>query len=206
MPSRIPGTAQNTLHFINTQLTTSSQVLHQLGVNYRSSSVVVDDFQDKTEVIQTVTSAYETDGVLRAGCRAPEAPELRVLQGPTSNVTPMRLFDIFRATYHTVLFFLPRAEDNGPADVNAVLDLFARLGPDASRSVAIYPKDMFPAANTSPRFSFVVEDQAGHAFEGYAVVPGEVRIVVVRPDGYVGAMAKGISGIKEYTGNVFNLV
>lgn len=45
------------------------------------------------------------------------------------------------------------------------------------------------------------EDRMGHAREAYAV--GH-RIVVVRPDGIVGAIVHGEDGLKRYFGGIFD--
>lgn len=178
------------------------QVLQQLGVNYRSSSIVVDDTQDEETEKQTVTSAYETDDVLRGGVRAPDAPELRVLH--SSSATTTRLFDIFHSTHHTVLFLLPKTDSDATVEMPAVLDSLARLQVGAARTVAIYAKGSAPK-NDSPasRTDLVLEDHAGHAFDAYGSKEGEARIVIVRPDGYVGAIVKGAEGVRRYLGKVF---
>lgn len=45
-----------------------------------------------------------------------------------------------------------------------------------------------------------VVDQDGHAHEGYQVQKDELLVVVVRPDGAVGAIVRGPDGAKQYFG------
>lgn len=177
--------------------------MKQLGVNYRSSSIVVDDTQDEETAKQTVTSAYETDGVLRGGVRAPDAPQLRVLHGDSATTTT-RLFDIYCSTHHTVLFLLPNAASDAAAEISAVHDLLARLPTGTVRTVVIYAQRSSPDSDKIGGWiDVVLEDQAGHAFDAYGSEEGEFRIVVVRPDGYVGAIVKGAEGVRKYFGKVF---
>lgn len=178
------------------------QVLQQLGVNYRSSSIVVDDTQDEETAKQTITSAYETGDVLRAGVRAPDAPELRVLSG--SPTTTTRLFDIFHSTHHTVLFLLHGTGSDVEANIPPVLDVLSRLQTGVVRTVVIYAKGSTLDNNdTVKRADIVMEDRAGHAFDAYGSEEGESRIVVVRPDGYIGAIVKDAEGVKRYLRKVF---
>ena len=67
--------------------------LNMLGVNYRTSPIVVDEFTNAEPV-----NAYRVldEGELVAGDRAPDAPGLVVLAGGAET----RLFDVFSPTYH----------------------------------------------------------------------------------------------------------
>ncbi|KAI6033347.1 hypothetical protein EDC04DRAFT_2706926 [Pisolithus marmoratus] len=49
----------------------------------------------------------------------------------------------------------------------------------------------------------VLIDQAGHAYRGYVVEEQEARVVVVRPDGVVGAIVHGVTGLEQYFEGVF---
>lgn len=49
----------------------------------------------------------------------------------------------------------------------------------------------------------VLIDEAGHAYGGYVVETQEAKAVVVRPDGVVGAIARGVTGLKRYFECVF---
>ncbi|KAI5117285.1 hypothetical protein M0805_009181 [Coniferiporia weirii] len=48
-----------------------------------------------------------------------------------------------------------------------------------------------------PKADLVLEDKEGHAYRGYGV-DDIAKVVVVRPDGMIGAFAKGSGGVKSY--------
>ncbi|KIK12276.1 hypothetical protein PISMIDRAFT_76704, partial [Pisolithus microcarpus 441] len=84
--------------------------VYMLGLNYRSSPIVVDEFAP-APVAPVAHGAYGEvqEGVLRAGDRAPDAPELVSvvsLNRPGMDGST-RMFDIFGSTHHTVIIFAP---------------------------------------------------------------------------------------------------
>ncbi|KAH9911199.1 uncharacterized protein B0H18DRAFT_385348, partial [Fomitopsis serialis] len=79
--------------------------LKQLGINYRWSSILVDEIHavDAEEAKRETVDAYGAlggDG-LHAGDRAPDAPALVDLK--SGGAEPTSLFNIFAPTHHTVL-------------------------------------------------------------------------------------------------------
>jgi len=168
--------------------------MDMLGVNYRSSPIVLDEFTQAEPV-----SAYGTleEGVLVAGDRAPDAPELGLVaaQATRGAETETRLFDVFCPVYHTVLLFVPDVAAS--ADV---LEVLKRYPGDVIRPVIVLPQgsEVTPGAQAD-----VIIDRGGHAFRGYLAVKGKKRVVVVRPDGVVGAMVRGAEGVGAYFANLF---
>ncbi|KAJ3722577.1 FAD binding domain-containing protein [Lentinula raphanica] len=167
--------------------------IKQLGVNYRGSSILVDETTtlDK-DSIRTDSYSLAGDGVIHAGDRAPEAPGLVGSQGVTS------LFDIFGPNHHTVLIFGPPEFDGG--------EIAALIG--------VYPKDIFKtvlildAGSTDPMphtsgVDLVLRDRDGHAHRAYPALPGSGTILVVRPDGVIGAIVTGVEGLCRYFKGVF---
>ncbi|EEB92314.1 hypothetical protein MPER_09199 [Moniliophthora perniciosa FA553] len=165
----------------------------QLGVTYRRSPILVDErYRDENETVDPYRSGL--DGTAHAGDRAPEAPGLKHLDSGEKT----SIFEVFDATSHTVLFF-----GNPISDVQESLEFVAK-----------YPKNLVKSALVSPQGSallstsdkilpdYVFVDGDGHAYKNYRVQPGDAFIVVVRPDGYIGAVAKGFSGLKEYFRNI----
>lgn len=171
-------------------------IMNQLGVNYRSSSIVVDEFQGADVAKETVTSAYESDAVLRAGARAPEAPQLLDLTGTAKTFS---LFDIFKPYTHAVLVF----SSGGDEDSLAVAKYLSGLPTGTIRSVMILPKGSSTQTH-SVHMDFILRDTEGHAFRAYGGVEGEGKVVVVRPDGYVGAIVRGAEGVRKYFSMIFN--
>ena len=171
------------------------QKLNMLGVNYRWSSIVIDEVT-KAEPV----SAYRIldESTLVAGDRAPDAPVLSVVKAG-AQVTETRFFDLFKATHHTVLVFGP---DVGSAeDIISALSSYSR---EIIRIVVVLPQDGFATeSSTVTSRAEVVVDSVGHAYRAYLTEKGEKRVVVVRPDGVAGAIVRGAEGVKAYIEKVF---
>lgn len=163
--------------------------MNMLGVNYRTSPIVVDEFTHAEPV-----NAYGVldEGVLVAGDRGPDATELVMAAGAG---TETRLFDVFSPTYHTVLVFGPDA-----ASSTDVLEVLGRYPGDVIRPVIVLPQGS--EVTTVPQADVVV-DRGGYAYRGYLVVKGERKVVVVRPDGVVGAIVRGAEGVRAYLTKIF---
>ncbi|KAJ6477140.1 monooxygenase [Mycena vitilis] len=163
--------------------------LGMLGVNYCGSSIVL---EDEAGVQGTSAYAKAEGGPTRAAYRAPDAPGL-VRAGDD---TPTRLFAIFSASVHTVLLF--GGDTPAHASVAKVLE---RLPEGTVRTVKIIPQGQ--TADPSANSDLVVEDREGHAYTGYGVPVDPLTVVVVRPDGVVGATVTGAAGIERYFRNIF---
>ena len=177
------------------------QVMHRedkltmLGVNYRCSSIVVDEVTNAVPV-----SSYRVldESSLVAGDRAPDAPGLSVVKAG-AQVTETRFFDLFKATYHTALVFCP--------DVGSAEDIIGALSShprDIIRIVVVLPQDAVATESSAVTSrADVVVDSVGHAYRAYLTAKGEKRVVVVRPDGVAGAIVRGTDGVKAYIKKVF---
>ena len=162
--------------------------MNMLGVNYRTSPVVLDEFSHAERV-----NAYRAleEGVLVAGDRAPDAPGLIL----AASGAETRLFDVFSPTYHTVIVFSPDV-----ASSMDVLEASRKYPGDVIRSMIVLPQGS--EATTVTRADVVV-DQGGHAYRGYLAMKGEKKVIVVRPDGVVGAIVHGTEGVEAYFSRVF---
>ncbi|KAJ3862910.1 hypothetical protein EV359DRAFT_65254 [Lentinula novae-zelandiae] len=49
----------------------------------------------------------------------------------------------------------------------------------------------------------VLRDGGGHTYKGYPALPGSCTVVVVRPDGIIGAIVGGVDGLRQYLSGVF---
>ncbi|KAK0239286.1 FAD binding domain-containing protein [Armillaria nabsnona] len=156
--------------------------LRQLGVNYRASPVIVDETPVEGE--ETV-DPYQSgnDGTIRGGDRAPDAPGL-VFVDDSSHKTS--LFDVFSSSYHTVLVF---SDEN-----TAVLDALKSYPAGIVKSVVIVPQQ--PAGTISADYALVDDD--GYAYRHYKIAEKITKVVVVRPDGIIGALVTGVDGLKRY--------
>jgi 2-polyprenyl-6-methoxyphenol hydroxylase-like FAD-dependent oxidoreductase len=159
--------------------------LDMLGVNYRFSPIVRDEFSEAGPV-----SSYRVleEGVLAAGDRAPDAPELRV--GADGGATS--LFAVFSPKQHTVLVFGP--------DVASATDILGTLSTYPRAPVRLVV--VLPQGSAASEVDVLV-DEAGHAYRGYLAERGDRRVVVVRPDGVVGAMVRGAEGVTAYFEKIF---
>ena len=99
-----------------------------------------------------------------------------------------KLFDVFSPTRHTVLVFTEDEEK-----VQGVLEQVKTLPEGVAEVVVIAPKGK--AAEVAG--AKVVEDVEGHARSIYQVEQ-DPTIVVVRPDGAVGAIVLEAAGITRY--------
>ncbi|KAF7364415.1 FAD-binding-3 domain-containing protein [Mycena sanguinolenta] len=156
--------------------------IQMLGVNYRGSSIVQEDAVQGASVTPYSKSGT---GHIQAAYRAPDASGL-VRAG--SEGTPTRLFSIFSVEVHTVLLF--GSDDTMRAEV------LSRLPKDAVRAVLLLPQGQTATNWSSP--ALILEDRAGHAYAGYGMSVEELTVVIVRPDGVVGAVVIDAEGVDRY--------
>ena len=178
--------------------------LNQLGVNYRWSSIVVDQNTDSATGPngRETHSAYDVEagGLLRAGDRAPDASGLvkvNNLDNQNKSSESTRLFKLLSPTYHTVLVFAEAADDFH-ATLQAVI---ARFPKEIVRVVVLL------RAGTTDMIQDVAcdvyEDRDGHAYDAYKGAEGVNGIVVIRPDGVTGAIVKDVDWLERYFRTIF---
>ncbi|KAK0436890.1 FAD binding domain-containing protein [Armillaria borealis] len=160
--------------------------LYQFGVNYRGSPIVIDE-EGTPESVDPYRSGE--GGALRAGDRAPDAPGLVSSQGEKTC-----LFDIFRTSYHTVLIFACAG-----LEVEGIPDLLKAYPAGTVKSVVILQQNAAPVVDGPPA-DFVLADGEGYARKHYNDRDG---IVIVRPDGIIGALVGGVDGLKRYFKGIF---
>jgi hypothetical protein len=170
--------------------------LFMLRINYRFSSIVLDEFRTPVEgkPINTYGMLDEVPH-LEAGDRAPDAPKLLHIQSKDSDVTT--LFNIYRPWYHTVLVFAPT-----PADATPILTALESCDKSVVRSIVILPSSA-PAAHVASPADLVLLDQEGNAYSAYFVEASETKVFVIRPDGVVGAIVRGAEGVKKFLSKIF---
>jgi len=177
--------------------------LRQLGVNYRGSSIVYeDDIEISTEKGDGYNSSSET--AARPGDRAPGAPGLRIIG--TGKEESIDIQDLYTPARHTILIF-----SNGGEDHTAVLEVVKTIiPPDVVDTVLILPHGATDALTDKDseerarQFEKILVDDDGHAYAGYHVLE-KPSVVVVRPDGVVGARVRAAFGLKSYFANIFNI-
>ncbi|KAJ3765764.1 FAD binding domain-containing protein [Lentinula raphanica] len=167
--------------------------LRQLGINYRGSTLVLDEkYTDTAEIPDPYRSGE--DGTVRGGDRAPDAPSLTHL-GANGDAPRKSLLDLFTTTQHTVLIFPGSTGENTVTETSEAL----RKYPSGYlKSVLVLPR-----TDTSNSSSSLVDmtlvDTEGWAYKNYAVAVDTPTVIIVRPDGYIGALVtSGGSGIRKY--------
>jgi hypothetical protein len=169
--------------------------LKQFGVTYRGSPIVIDDFHVVNDEQNRVIDSYSggTDGRLCGGDRAPDAPGLIPMHGESATRT---LFDLFGATYHTILIF----SSDIPL-ITTVLQVVDRYPKECITSAAIIPTSDDLKLEGTPDHIF--HDNAGYAYKHYHASPEGSRIVVVRPDGALGCITESVQSVDQYFRGIF---
>ncbi|KZT72192.1 monooxygenase [Daedalea quercina L-15889] len=175
-------------------------ILKMLNINYRWSSIVVDERAPEKPKEPVDVYGGETGGDLRAGDRALDAPALLLVSTDGDRQDALSLFSIFRPVYHTVLLFNPDANAALP-----ILEEVKRFPPGSLKTVVVYPRDTVQFSAVAGA-DITVVDKEGHAFIAYGVSPERPTIVVIRPDGVVGAVVYGLDGLKPYLKIVFSAI
>ncbi|KAL4242532.1 Rifampicin monooxygenase-like protein [Abortiporus biennis] len=173
--------------------------LNQLRVNFRWSSILVDEqVEDHEDAKVVARNAYgsETDDKLRAGDRAPDAPDLV----DTNSNQKTSFYSIFKPTHHTALLFNPPA-----SELPAILESLATWPSGSVKPVVVLPQGAGTTQDVDvAKDVLLLEDRDGHAYNSYKqIVDGGFPIVIVRPDGVIGGITKGPEGVKAYHEKLF---
>jgi len=161
--------------------------VNQLGVNYRFSSIVVDEESEKLGINRSAGSTYhvEADEPVRAGDRAPDALGLVELNGAAE---PARLFNLFKPNRHSVLILADKV------DYAPMLAALTSYPSDLVNVIVVF------SAGTAQKIPdmTVVEDLEGHAHNAYKGPDGTSGVFIIRPDGVIGARVGDAAGIQRY--------
>jgi len=167
------------------------------GINYRYSDIILEERdtipQDKEEALAHAYSGYEGLGVLRAGDRAPEAPGLI----HTQHRLKTSLFEQYKLVLHTVLVFTAEGKEQFVTDVIALVKGYPK---DAVQIIVISSEQSGDFTGTN-----VLIDGDGHAHNAYLAQNDTVNIVVVRPDGFIGAIVMDAVGVQRYFSKIFDV-
>ncbi|KAF9052492.1 hypothetical protein BDZ89DRAFT_429705 [Hymenopellis radicata] len=164
----------------------SDTELRQFGITYRGSRITVDDYASAEEVVDFYRSGE--DGNARAGDRAPDAPGLVTESG---EVTTLFNSGIFASNAHTVLAFAKQPPQMQLSVPNPELVKVAIVVPQGSASGGFM---------TGGR---VFVDSEGFIEKHYRVKERDLRFLVVRPDGVIGALTKSTEGLNTYFRKIF---
>ncbi|KAJ3718079.1 monooxygenase [Lentinula guzmanii] len=174
--------------------------LKQLYVNYRWSSIIVDG--RASAVADLVKNPYgnvmDANGggeleLLRAGDRAPDAPDLLLDNERTS------LFKIFSPSWHTVLMF----SSFPVSKMQSSLDKYMNRGLLRAYVVSRQAVQGDEGNQVQEIHGKLLVDTKGYAHKHYGVGPDTPTVVIVRPDGVVGAIALDDNDVVKYFSGVF---
>ncbi|KAI3615013.1 putative monooxygenase [Moniliophthora roreri] len=144
--------------------------IRQFGVNYRWSSIVVNDNGNGGPV-----SAYGAPrGDVHAGDRAPDSSDLIDVKngGKTTSI-----FELLTCSKHTALVFVEDLEEAAP-----FIRTLEEYPSATCNLVLIFPRGTaVPAAHDC----LALHDSRGYAYRHYLAYGGP-KVVVIRPDGVVG--------------------
>ncbi|KAG7093483.1 hypothetical protein E1B28_007158 [Marasmius oreades] len=178
--------------------------MRQLGVNYRGSPIVVDERYSgsRLEVVDPYKGGL--DGRVRAGDRAPAAGGLVCVPAEETGEMTTTLFDVFTPSKHSMLVFAKEGRDD--SEVEQVLGVVNTLFPEGTvQTIVLYPYcQNHNVAGT--RADWTLVDKEGYAFKHYhysVYAEDRWKMVVVRPDAYIGAIVEGEEGLREYVKLVF---
>jgi len=171
--------------------------LELYGVNYRFSDIVMEGRSpnptDKDRALAQAYAGYEGKGDLQAGDRAPEAPGLLTSQGAETSV-----FKLLTHTKHSVFVFAP-VEDG-----SSIVAEVGKYPADAIQTFVVLPSTAHSAVDVVVPVGQVLVDKLGHAHESYLVSAGVPTVVIIRPDGFIGAIIKDDAGVAKYFAKIFS--
>ncbi|KAF8900711.1 FAD binding domain-containing protein [Gymnopilus junonius] len=173
--------------------------IRQFGVNYRWSSIVVNEDVLSVEPrknLVTSAGAYGAEkGDIHAGDRVPEAPGLvNIKNGLITSV-----FEILTCSKHTALIFTQDAQ----ADA-LLLEAVRSFPVGTCNFVVVFPRISKPDSDgLAGRDELLfLQDSAGYAYRHYLAYQGP-KVVLIRPDGVIGAICTSTEGLSMYRQKVF---
>ncbi|TFK73747.1 hypothetical protein BDN72DRAFT_814023 [Pluteus cervinus] len=167
--------------------------LHQLGVNYRHSPIILDSQNTQSDGKPAVAEVYHAGSGVRAGDRAPDASGFTHLKDADTNAA-QRLFKILGTDHHTLLVYSDGTIDH--SDILAAV----RSHKDVFKTVLVLPSSITQTSETG--FDFVLQDGESHLHKNYGVDANHSTVVIIRPDAYIGAIGHGVGDVQSYLDKV----
>ena len=182
---------------IKDTMTDRPESMSQLGVTYRGSSILGEDnIHNATLEVSRYNKDSET-----AACPGDRAPDVPSLIDATGERKPKTLFSIFSPSHHPVLVFTKKYEEHSALALTSVIN---RLPGKTVRSILILPSQSdVNELQVGVVYDEVYIDSGDHAYAAYNLPSDQSWIVVVRPDGVVGARVHGVDGIERYFQKIF---
>jgi len=170
-----------------------------LGINYRWSSIVVDERQVDSRSVsidELKKHAYVGwDQRLNAGDRAPDAPGLV----SSANHQGTSLFTMFHPAKHTVMIF-----PISPDTTRVVLEAIENVCPTGSSQILLLLSGDDKAGDYRQlNVDFMFVDRDGHAKKAYFKQSGDETFFIIRPDGFIGGLVETAEGARRYFTSIF---
>ncbi|KAJ7592880.1 FAD binding domain-containing protein [Mycena floridula] len=166
-----------------------NDALQMYGINYRWSDIVVEekmvDGQDKDDMRARAYEGY--DDSLKAGDRAPEASFTDASDQKTS------LFELLKFEIHTILVFADTQT------VEKVVRVIEGLPSGVAQVLAVFRDS---TARIAGAVSVIDSEAHAHSLYGAAA---DNTVVVIRPDGFIGAKVQDAPGVQRYFDKVFSI-
>ena len=171
----------------------------QLGVTYRGSSIIGEDNIHNATL--EVSDRYNKDSET-AACPGDRAPDVPLLINATGERERETLFSIFSPSHHSVLVFTKKYEEHSALALASVIN---RLPGKTVRSILILPSQSdVNELQVGVVHDEVYIDSGDHAYAAYNLPSDQSWIVVVRPDGVVGARVHEVDGVERYFQKIFS--
>ena len=106
-------------------------------------------------------------------------------------------FKIHAPSHHSVFIF-----ESDAVKVKNVSDLLNGYPKNTIKKVIVLPKGM-ESPTAIGGADLTVVDRDGHAHTFYPPVMKGFPVIVIRPDGVVGAVVKGVEGVQRYFKGIF---
>ncbi|KZT18220.1 hypothetical protein NEOLEDRAFT_1143696 [Neolentinus lepideus HHB14362 ss-1] len=172
--------------------------LYQLDINYRWSPVVLADKSCDRSSNGFPNRVSDQMDPIHAGDRAPDAPGLVDLSATSDNLMKT-LFQYFKPTHHTALIFT-----SAVTTIDSLLSALDEVPKNVVRSAVVLPGITVVRTDNIDKFvrrssvDFALKDCENHAYSTYSVDPSKSVVVIVRPDGMVGAIVGDGDGVRKY--------
>ena len=169
--------------------------LKQFGINYRWSSIVLDERRPVASDEERDPYGLNSGGdeVPRAGDRAPSATGLV----RRSDDKAIIVFDLFSPDRHTALVF-----GDDKTRIASIVKSLSALPRGTVASFAVLPSGS--AVSVVDGVDDTLLDRDGVAYSTYGMTQEQPFAVIVRPDGVIGAIVSGGEGVTRYIQRIFN--
>jgi len=165
-----------------------------LGINYRWSPIVLDQ-RSKSSAGTRELKAHAYLGWADM-CAGDRAPCVSALAAPGGQETT--LFDILSPAKHTMLVFADASELSKVEPLVQAVDKHCPPGTVQTVLLSQHPE----VTAVSVDHQLILSDDQPR--ETYFVTNGQLTVIIVRPDGFIGGIVHNRAGLVQYFSLIFN--